>query len=157
MKPSIGNTVMNGVRQFFSRGFLLFQVVSLHHIFVFWFLKLKSTQMYRPQKGNSGVSINDSLFKFWLRTTDMEVSGLSSLVMNIRFCVHCTAFVFKSWKHWMWLIWAENRMNMNSSNIYIWFSAGAETRINMNSSYIWIWFWAGAEDKKNHSLFMTEI
>ena len=29
--------------------------------FVFWFLKLKSTQMYRPQKGNSGVLLNDIL------------------------------------------------------------------------------------------------
>ena len=34
--------------------------------FVFWFLKLKPTQMYTPQKGNLEVSFNDTLLSFML-------------------------------------------------------------------------------------------
>ena len=41
--------------------------VSLFTFFIFFeFVKSKSTQMLRPQKGNSGVSFKDTLLNFGL-------------------------------------------------------------------------------------------
>ena len=42
-------------------------MVSLHSLLAFWFLKLKSMQMQRLQKRNSGVSFNDTLLNYQLR------------------------------------------------------------------------------------------
>ena len=60
----------NGVRQFCGYQYLsyeiLFYLVSEYSPF-FQFLKSKSTQMLRPQKGNFGVSFNNTLLNFGLR------------------------------------------------------------------------------------------
>ena len=54
------HTHVNNTRYWMlSRSFVDTNIfVSLHFIFVFWFLELKYTQMYRPPKGNLGVSFN---------------------------------------------------------------------------------------------------
>ena len=44
----------------------------LHILHFLKFLKSKSTQLPRPQKGNSGVSFNDTLLNFGLRVQNTE-------------------------------------------------------------------------------------
>ena len=62
MKPSTGNPVTKmGSCSLVDTNIVvktLFHVVSLNSLFVFWFLKFKFTQMYRPQ--------NDIFLYFWL-------------------------------------------------------------------------------------------
>jgi len=61
---------MNGVKQFLWISiFLLWNIILLSFFIFFIFLeplKSKSTQMLRPQKGNLGVSFNNTLLNFGL-------------------------------------------------------------------------------------------
>ena len=66
-KPGFLNGVWKFCRyKYFDKKYYFLWFLQIF-CFVFLFFKSKSTQMYTPQKGNSGVSFNDPFFNFRLR------------------------------------------------------------------------------------------
>ena len=66
---------------------MLFQMVSFIFSLYFFYFSSKSTQMFKPQKRNSGVSFNDTLLNFGLRGY-----GSSLPVCSVSCTVHLQLF-----------------------------------------------------------------
>ena len=76
MKTSFGTRVsLMGLGSFVDINIFVVKyyfIKFLHILHFFKFLKSKSIQMLRPQKGNSEVSFNDTLLNFGLRQNTPE-------------------------------------------------------------------------------------
>jgi len=74
-----------GLGSFMNINIFVIKYYFFHLIYILHFfesLKSKSTQMLRPQKGNSGVSFNDTLLNFGLRGF-LQCIGLQSAELEI--------------------------------------------------------------------------
>ena len=93
--------------QYFCKVMLFFQFLySLHF---FQSLKSKFTQIVRPQKGNSGVSFNDTLLNF----------GLCSFVL---YNLNCILVGWLNWCELMWMCqykWNKIQLEAFSSNSFV--------------------------------------